>query len=332
MRYVQVSLMLALLCCSCAAFADTEGKELRVIYPVSIVSQAEGYISLFQEHYPDISIISESTNGTSDLVTAVISNETGYDVILVPDYVSLEKALIPSHISWDIRFGHCEMVLSYTPECAYADIITPENWYEILARENVTIAMVKPDVDARGWRSLVTMKLADNYYKKPIFSTLVPGKTNISCQDSDPGAVISALDPLSSGNFMVLNTTTELVDSVKNGTVDYAWNYRGGAYQHGLSFTELPAEIDLSSADYQEEYWNVSVVTGSGVKHSPPIVFAASVPANAKNPDTGIIFIQLVISEKGAQVLEELGQIPIKPAEGVGDIPPEFSGLVTRLS
>ncbi|WP_048067348.1 hypothetical protein [Methanospirillum hungatei] len=90
----------------------------------------------------------------------------------------------------------------------------------------------------------------------------------------------------------------------------------------------LPKEIDLSVPDFQEEYWSVGVDTGSGMKHSPPIVFTVSIPVNAQNRGAGIDFIRLMLSEKGKDVLQGLGQDPIQPAEGIGDIPPELSSLV----
>ncbi len=307
---------------------DITPNELQVIYPVSIDNQVERYIALFEENYPDIQVHSVKTNGTGELVSMVKNSESGYDVLIVPDYVSLENGLMPSYITWDIRYGNCAMVLSYTPDSAYAEMITSDNWYDILSQKNVTTAIVQPEIDARGWRSLVTMSLADDYYEKPVFSKIIPSESDITLLESENGTVLSAVSPHSYGNFLVLNTTTELIEYTKGGTVDYAWNYQGSAFQHGLSMVNLPTEIDLSSPDFQEEYWSVGVETGSGMKHSPPIVFAVSIPVNAQNRGNGIDFIRLMLSGAGKEVLQGLGQDPIQPAEGIGDIPPELRSLV----
>lgn len=312
----------------CFGTADSASNELQVIYPVSIDSQMEGIIALFEENYPDIQVHPVKTNGTGELVSMVKNSESGYDVLIVPDYVSFEKGLMPSQITWDIRYGNCAMVLSYTSDSACAEMITSDNWYDILSQKNVTTAIVHPDADARGWRSLVTMSLADDYYEKPVFSTIIPSESDITRLESENGTVLSAVTPHSHGNFRVLNTTTELIEYTKNGTVDYAWNYQGGAFQHGLHMIHLPKEIDLSVPDFQEEYWSVGVETGSGMKHSPPIVFTVSIPVNAQNRGAGIDFIRLMLSEKGKDVLQGLGQDPFQPAEGIGDIPPELSSLV----
>ena len=110
---------------------DITPNELQVIYPVSIDNQVERYIALFEENYPDIQVHSVKTNGTGELVSMVKNSESGYDVLIVPDYVSLENGLMPSYITWDIRYGNCAMVLSYTPDSAYAEMITSDNWYDI---------------------------------------------------------------------------------------------------------------------------------------------------------------------------------------------------------
>ena len=64
------------------------------------------------------------------------------------------------------------------------------------------------------------------------------------------------------------------------------------------------------------------------MKHSPPIVFAVSIPINAQNWGAGIEFIRLMLSEEGKEVLRGLGLDPIQPAEGIGEIPPELTSLV----
>lgn len=46
--------------------ADSASNELQVIYPVSIDSQMEGIIALFEENYPDIQVHPVKTNGTGE--------------------------------------------------------------------------------------------------------------------------------------------------------------------------------------------------------------------------------------------------------------------------
>lgn len=318
-----------------ACFAETaddnSSNHLRLVYSSSISSQTEGYVSVFQEKYPGIEVELVSKKNTTEIVTT-LSQDPTYDLILVPDYMSLEKALIPSYMSWDIRYGNCAMVLMYSPESAYADMISTDNWYDVLDRENVTWAIVSPDADARGWRSLITIALADTYYEKPVFSSLIPVETNITFEDSDDGKIISAMNPKSSGNFLIVNNATSLVDYVKNGTIDYGWNYQGGAYEHNLPYLNVPEEIDHSSSRYQENYWSIPAVLTSGTRHSPPIVFTATIPDNALNPDNAALFLKTMCSEDGQNVLKNLGQVSMSPAEGFGKIPADLQSLVRNIS
>jgi hypothetical protein len=44
----------------------------------------------------------------------------------------------------------------------------------------------------------------------------------------------------------------------------------------------------------------------------------------------GMEFVKFVISEKGCEIFRELGQIPISPAVGSGNVPAELSTLIEK--
>ncbi len=70
---------------------------------------------------------------------------------------------------------------------------------------------------------------------------------------------------------------------------------------------------------------NGNVVTGK------PVVYGITVPKNAPDPDLGLEFVKLVISSEGQQIFSDLGQPPITPAVGGGEVP-EGLGLTTATT
>jgi len=59
------------------------------------------------------------------------------DIMSSADYVVIDKALIPTHADWNIRFATNQLVLYYTEGSRFADEVNRDNWTDILAREGV---------------------------------------------------------------------------------------------------------------------------------------------------------------------------------------------------
>ena len=62
-----------------------------------------------------------------------------------------------------------------------------------------------------------------------------------------------------------------------------------------------------------------------------PIYYGITVPKNALNPDLGLTFVEFVLSEEGARVLQSTYQPTITPeADALESLPEELSALVTK--
>jgi molybdate/tungstate transport system substrate-binding protein len=282
-----------------------------------------------KEEYPDLIIKEVSVNNPETLINRVISDNLNFDLVITPDYPIIEGRLMPDYLPWDIRFGHCAMVLSYTKNSPYAEIINTDNWFKILNYKNVSYGIINPENNVMGQRSLVTLYLADEYYNQPVFSSLLPPETNITAITNSDREVISAFNIKNTDKIKFLNESGYMISDLKNGTINYAWTYRGGAYQNNLSFLDLPSEIDLSNSKYYEKYEKIEIQTSEGVNNSTPIVFIVSIPNNAKNLKASLNFVKLILSREGETAISDLGQIPIKPLETNGNIPNELKGIIT---
>ena len=90
------------------------------------------------------------------------------DIIAVADYKVIDQMLIPEYCKWNIPFAGNEMIIAYTNRSEFADEMNSGNWYKILARENVRIGRSDPDSDPCGYRTVLTLQLADMMYNQDI--------------------------------------------------------------------------------------------------------------------------------------------------------------------
>ncbi|MCK5660136.1 MAG: substrate-binding domain-containing protein [Methanosarcinales archaeon] len=76
----------------------------------------------------------------------------------------------------------------------------------------------------------------------------------------------------------------------------------------------MPPEIDLSSVEFEDNYKTVMVQQASGkVISGKPIVHGATIMDNSPNPEAAIMFMELLMSEEGQDVLLDIGLTPIVP-------------------
>ncbi len=77
------------------------------------------------------------------------------------------ELIVPEYASWSIRFATNEIVIAFQEKARYASEINSQNWMDILLRDDVTYARSDPDSDPCGYRTVLTFKLAENYYSRP---------------------------------------------------------------------------------------------------------------------------------------------------------------------
>jgi molybdate/tungstate transport system substrate-binding protein len=121
----------------------------------------------------------------------------------------------------------------------------------------------------------------------------------------------------------------ELIHGIETGEIDYYFIYRSVAQQHGHKFVELPPQIDLSSAEYADFYKKVKVVLANGkTVTGKPIVYGITIPKNAEHKEYAEKFVELIISEEGQKILEELGQPPVLGVDNADKLPENLKKYV----
>ncbi|PNR97982.1 tungstate ABC transporter substrate-binding protein WtpA [Petrotoga olearia] len=277
------------------------GGEIIVFHAGSLSVPFAQIEKAFESQYPGTDVIRE-TAGSIEAVRKVTDLGREADVIGSADYTVIENLMIPEYTEWYINFANNEMVIMYTEDSRYKYEINSDNWYEILLRPDVEYGHSDPNADPCGYRSQIVWKLAEKYY----------GVDNLYQKLADNR-------PLKN----VRPKETDLIALLEVGELDYIFIYKSVALQHQMPYVELPEQINLKSTKYADFYATASFdVTGKEpggmiTQVGQPMVYALTIPKNAPNPKGAIAFIKFVVDPQGRAIMEENGQPPIIPPEGV---------------
>ena len=252
----------------------------------------------FEARYTKVDVLREAA-GSQKCARKISELKKPCDIMASADYKVIDKLLIPDFAAWNIRFASNRMALCYTEHSAYAGKITPTNWDEILARPDVIWGHADPNVDPCGYRSLMVLQLAEIYYRKPgLAKRLLKNR------------------PLAN----VRPKSVELISLLQTGNMDYAWEYRSVAIQHGLRYLELPAAVNLGDYRHDHDY-RKAVVTVTGKKpgttmtiRGKSITYGITIIKDAPNRETAKVFMAFLLSpDGGLRILKTAGQPPLDP-------------------
>ncbi len=274
-----------------------EGK-LVIFHAGSLTVPVDELSKAFQEEHPNVTFETEA-GGSRTTARKVSELGRQADLVMSADYTVIDNLLIPDFADWNVRFARNTMVIAYTDEAKFADEINSDNWYEVLPREGVIYGHSEPDADPCGYRTLMVWQLAEKHYDEPGLYE----KLDENCPPEN-----------------VRPKSVELIALMESGDMDYAFEYRSVAVQHGLNFIELPEEINLSMVEHADFYSQAEVeLSGSEpgetiTTNGKPIVYGVTIPNNAPSPDLAVEFVEFLLGPEGQAIMEAQGQPPIVPA------------------
>ena len=281
-----------------AANAELSGK-LIIFHAGSLSVPLEQMEKAFEAAHPGVDVLREAGGSTK---MARLISEVGKpaDIMASADYKVIDNNLIPKHAEWNIRFATNQLVLTYTDKSRYAEEITPENWYEILQREDVVWGHSDPNLDPCGYRSLMVLQLAERFYGvEGLYEALLANRPEKNVRPK----------------------SVELVNLLKTGNMDYAWEYLSVAVQHDLMYVKLDDHINLGNYAYDSMYEQAEVkVTGKKpgtwiTKKGQSCTYGVTMTRDAANPEAAVRFLEYMLDpEGGLKILERLGQPPFVPA------------------
>jgi len=268
----------------------------------------------FEALHPDIDIQREA-GGSTKMARMISELHKPADIMASADYKVIEKTLMPQYADWNIRFATNRLVLCYTPQSRYADELKADNWYDILTRKGVVWGHSDPNLDPCGYRSLMVLQLAEIFYnQKGLYDRLIANRPEANVRPK----------------------SVELVSLLKTGHMDYAWEYRSVAVQHGLQFLELDDHINLGNYAFDDFYRQAKVkVTGKKpgtwiTRTGQSCTYGITMVKDGPNPSGATLFMAYLLdAEGGMKVLESMGQPPFIPCRVASEA--ELQRLPTPL-
>ena len=272
----------------------------------------------FEAKYPDIDVQREA-GGSTKMARMISEVGKPADIMASADYKVIDNNLIPKFTNFNIRFATNQLVLCYTDQSKYSDKINKDNWHEILQKKGVDWGHSDPNLDPCGYRSLMVLQLAEIFYKiDGLYQKIVDNRPKRNIR---PKAV-------------------ELVNLLKTGNMDYAWEYLSVAIQHDLRFIKIDEHINLGNYKYDNFYKQAKVkVTGKKpgtwiTKKGKSCTYGVTMINNAPNPEAAKLFFAFLLSpDHGLKTLKTMGQPPFipcrVPTQKMADfIPADFASFV----
>ncbi len=282
---------------SCGKKEDISGR-LIIFHAGSLSVPFEAMEKEFESMYPKIDVQREAS-GSQKAARKISDLNKPCDIMASADYKVIDKLLIPEFADWNIRFATNQLVLCFTDNSKYADEINSKNWYEILQRKGVVWGHSDPNLDPCGYRSLMVMQLAEDYYKIPdLYKKLLSNRPK---ENVRPKSV-------------------ELISLLQTGNMDYAWEYLSVAVQHELKYIKFPENINLGNYQF-DDYYQKAVVKVTGKQpgtfmeiRGQSCTYGVTIIKNAPNKRAAINFVKYLLDpDGGLKILKKMGQPPFDP-------------------
>ena len=281
---------------SCANSNSGKMKEIIIFHAGSLSVPLKQIALEYEKKNPHTKILLEPA-GSLVCARKVTELKKPCDIVASSDYFVINELLIPEYASWGIKFATNEIVIAFGDKSKYSDTIDSLNWMDILQKKDVIYGRSDPDSDPCGYRTIFTFMLAEKYYKIPGLADKMTVKNSEYIRPKE----------------------VDLVALMESNAIDYMFQYKSVAIQHGLKFIELPKDINLSDPARNSLYASVSTdIAGNkpGTKMKVDgdyINYSITVLDNAPQKAEAINFIEFLISEEGMKILKANGQEPLIP-------------------
>ncbi len=273
------------------------GKDLVIFHAGSLSVPVRKLSEAFEKANPGVRVLAEAA-GSLHSARKITDLDRTCDIILSADHIIVSSMLIPRYASWNIRFATNEIVIAYRPDATYSSIFREGNWPDILLKRDIIIGRADPDADPCGYRTVFAARLAEEHYGRPGLADSLLSK------DTD----------------YIRPKEVDLVALAETGVIDYMFQYRSVAIQHGFKYLKLPDEISLSSPDMMERYEEVTyMIPGKspGIRtmvRGDYISYSGTILDNAPQKELAMKFFAFMLSEEGRAIFIECGQEPLVPA------------------
>ena len=257
----------------------------------------------------------QNYEGSLEITTGITSTGALADVAALADFRLIPQLLEPKYASYEVVFAQTQEVLIYNASLPGFTGITEANWAEKLidvtsAGGNARLGVWNASTDPNGYNEIFSLMLQGMIYN---------GSTSAIYDHFYSGAPGEYATP--SASTTILEKESQAATLVRTGIVSSVITYKAVAIQNHLPYIVLDPIVGLGAntttalADYAK--LSTKIISSSGALtpvYPAPILFAATVPANAPNAALGALFLHLLLSPQGSAILAEDGAwTPIFP-------------------
>lgn len=322
---------------------SSQNGTLTIMAASSLSNSMNATAAEFEKQHPNVKVQIQY-GGSGDLISQITQLNKSVDIMASADYGLIDKSLMPDYTTWNLKYAKNEMVIAYTDQSTNASQINADNWYQILAQDDVTLGIADPNSAPAGYRAVMMVQLANSYYNNTtIFDDLIASNTAITSEQNGTGYVISSPENLNPTSKVTSRPNVrDTLTLVQSGSVDYAFVYKSDAQQAGgnIKYLELPDELKLSDTQFESNYKNIKLTQFSDLEGSnktktitlTPIVYGITILTNAPENDLAIEFLELLLSNEGVTISQNNYIDPITPAiptNGSTDIPSQLNSYIT---
>ena len=295
---------------------NTIDKDVSVMYAGSLVNIFENEIKSVFQNLTGYNFIGEG-KGSVQISNMILDGFRKPDVFVSADTTPIERLInhTPPLANWVVKFGSAELVIAYNPQSPFAsDLVKASNgeipWYQVLGKEGFKFGRTDPELDPKGYYTVIAAKLANIYYNDSTIKDKILGEDRNKEQIFPEEILKSILD---------------------SGQIDATAAYKHEAIAKGLPYITLPDQINLSEPNYTNFYNKISFKLGTGETISGnSIFFSFTIPNTVENIEGAVSFVKFLLSENGKKILEQVGLSLIKPIlQGdIHQLKPEILSLV----
>ncbi len=253
---------------------------------------------VYEKQHPQVDIVLEAAGSVAS-ARKITDLHREADIMASADYRIIDELLIPAFADWNLSFAANEMVIALRKESPIASLISKDNWMDILQQHELHYGRSNPDHDPCGYRTVLSLKLAESYYKRPGLANRI----------------------LQKDRRFIRPKETDLLALLESGTLEAIFIYRSVAEQHQLPYIILPDAINLKLPSMRDWYSSVSVAIAGKkpgeeiVLHGAPMVYGITLLRNAPNKEEAERFLVWLLSEEGGQqIMENQGQPSLVPS------------------
>jgi molybdate/tungstate transport system substrate-binding protein len=278
---------------------NTIDKDIAVLYAGSLINIFENEIKSAFQNLTGYNFIGEG-KGSVQFSNMILDGFRKPDVFVSADTTPIERLMNHSlpFANWLVKFGSAELVIAYNPRSPFASELLKASkgeipWYKVLEKEGLKFGRTDPELDPKGYYTVIAAKLANIYYNDSTIKDKILGEDRNKKQIFPEEVLKSILD---------------------SGQIDATAAYKHEGITKGLPYITLPDQINLSEPNYTNFYSKISYKLGTGETiYGNLIFFSFTIPNTVENIAGAMSFAKFLLSEDGKKILEKVGLSPIKP-------------------